>query len=115
MVKRFQHHLKLKRAEEANMAWTKIRDIKAFKKAKALAKGTYQLNLLLGIENLSGSTLRGRAREYSARYARSRNSLLRRMSEAGIPWTEKTGPNIRCAQVSKISVLIISSGVLLVK
>lgn len=71
--------------------FSKILDEEAFKKAMALCRGTYQENLLIGIEALSGSTLRGKARRYSAQYKRSAQSLLRRMTEAGIPWREKRG------------------------
>lgn len=65
----------------------------AFEQALALCKGTYQENLIRGIEALSGATLQGRAKQYWARYRQSRENLLARMSEAGIPWREERGPN----------------------
>lgn len=73
--------------------FSKILDKEAFEKARALCRGAYQENLLIGIEALSGSTLRGKARRYSAQYKRSAQSLLRRMTEAGIPWREERGPH----------------------
>lgn len=59
------------------------------------ARGCYQRSLLDGSENLSGSTLRGKARSYGRHYARSRNNLLARLDAAIIPWSEKRGKNGR--------------------
>lgn len=59
------------------------------------ARGSYQRDLLKGNENLSGSTLRGKAKSYGGHYARSRNSLLARLDAAGITWSEKRGKNGR--------------------
>ena len=52
--------------------------------ASDLAKGNYQQSLLAGSEAWSGSTLRGKAKQYGASYARSRASLLARLTAAGI-------------------------------
>lgn len=71
--------------------WTKINDRDALNRALDLARGTYQRAILLGDESLSGSTLKGKANRYSGRYRASRNALLKRMTEAGIPWTEVRG------------------------
>ena len=71
--------------------WSRIENQADLDRALELAQGTYQRNLLLGHENLSGSTLKGRARSWGGRYQASRNGLLRRMTEAGIPWTEERG------------------------
>lgn len=68
--------------------WTKVESREAFERALKCARGCYQRNLLRGVENLSGSTLRGVARAYGAHYARSRARLLARMTAAGVPWSE---------------------------
>jgi hypothetical protein len=48
----------------------------------ACVRGSYQEDLLSGRENWSGSSLKGDAKKYSVRYARSRDSLLERMQDA---------------------------------
>ena len=73
------------------MAWTEIRSEKALHEAMEQARGCYQRDLLQGYENLSGSTLRGRARDYSARYAESRANLLTRVKAAGVAVSERIG------------------------
>lgn len=75
------------------MVHTKILCEEAFKQALALCKGTYQENLVRGVEALSGATLKGRAKNYWKHYKASRENLLARMTEAGIPWREERGPN----------------------
>jgi len=50
----------------------------------ALAKGSYQRDLILGHETWSGSSLVGRARDYGAHYARSRKNLLKRIEDANL-------------------------------
>lgn len=75
----------------SNPSWTIIRDQEMYDRACALAKGCYQQNLLDGRENLSGSSLRGKAREYGARYRESRQNLLERMSVHGVAWSEQIG------------------------
>lgn len=54
-----------------------------------LARGVYQQNVVLGRENLSGSTLRGKARGYGARYAASRANLRDRLRTAGLSVSER--------------------------
>lgn len=50
-----------------------------------LCKGSYQTNLIRGHESWSGSTLRGKAREWSMKYKESRTNLLKRLEAAQIP------------------------------
>lgn len=47
--------------------------------ALSLARGCYQRAIVTGRARLSGADLRGRARKWSASYARSRAALLRRL------------------------------------
>lgn len=67
--------------------WAECVDVDAFAKAESLAKGDYQLSLLYGREALSGSTLKGKAKTWNGRYSESRRAFLRRLTEAGIPWS----------------------------
>ncbi len=62
-----------------------IKDKRVLKKALALARGSYQRNILLGHESLSGATLRGKARDYSGRYKDSARSIMKRCQAAGLP------------------------------
>lgn len=72
--------------------WTEVRDQEQLKKALKLAKGSYQVNLLKGLENLSGSTLTGSARnQYGFRYELSRRNLLSRLRSNGIKVSERRG------------------------
>lgn len=71
--------------------WTITEKPEILRDALSLARGCYQRNLLLGSENLSGSTLQGKARRYGGHYARSRKSLLDRLRAAGIPVSEQRG------------------------
>ena len=57
--------------------------------ALPLARGSYQVALLRGNESLSGSTLKGRAKTWGARYHESRLSLLARLRAAGFRVTER--------------------------
>lgn len=58
----------------------------------AAARGTYQRDLLAGRETWSGSSLRGKARRYGAKYAQSRWSLVERIkaSLVGSGWTVRS-------------------------
>lgn len=80
---------------EALSTWTIDADNDAWQDAFALAKGAYQKGLVHGMENLSGSTLKGAAKRYGMKYSASRKALLARITEAGIPWCETTGPRGR--------------------
>lgn len=71
--------------------WTEIKNKSAHKAACKLARGSYQLDLLNGLENLSGSTIRGTASNWSSKYAQSRSALLARMTAAEIKWSERKG------------------------
>ena len=59
--------------------WTSIDSQDTLTVALARCRGSYQRMLVSGHEALSGSTLRGTAREYGASYARSRAALLERL------------------------------------
>ena len=72
------------------MTWT-VATICARKVALDLCRGCYQRNLVMGIEALSGSTLRGKAASYSSRYRTSRANLLARIRGAGVPVREILG------------------------
>ena len=74
-----------------NNRWTNVNCEAALTAALACARGCYQRDLLEGHENLSGSTLKGRARDYGYHYAQSRKNLLARMTTAGVPWREERG------------------------
>jgi len=67
------------------MLWTLYTDPKLQEAALALARGSYQRDLLLGSEAWSGSTLKGKAKQWGASYNSSRNELLKRLTAAGIP------------------------------
>lgn len=75
--------------------WTIVKDAPTLRAALSHARGSYQRNLVLGRESLSGSTLRGQAKQYSGRYARSRDNLLVRLQSAGIPISETVGDHNR--------------------
>ena len=47
------------------------------------AKGSYQRGLLNGYYRWSGADLAGRARKWSAKYAKSRRTLIDRLSKQG--------------------------------
>jgi len=61
------------------------------REALEYARGSYQVDILLGWEALSGATLRGRAKEYTGNYRRSAESLIRRLQEKGLPIREIRG------------------------
>ncbi len=73
--------------------WTRINSTEAHEKALELARGEYQRSILLGSENLSGSTLKGKARKYGLHYSVSRATLLRRLRDNGISVSEEIGPH----------------------
>lgn len=62
-----------------------------------LARGVYQRALLTEDEAWSGSTLLGGARSYGARYARSRDSLVARVS---------THPAVESAQSELVAMYV---------
>jgi hypothetical protein len=69
--------------------YREVLDDDAYEKALTLARGCYQQNLLRGVESLSGATLKGRAKDYGARYQASRAHLLTRLHAAGIHTSER--------------------------
>lgn len=71
--------------------YAEVRDAKQLELALEQARGCYQYNLLMGHESLSGVTLRGKAKQYSARYKQSRENLLSRCEAAGVAISEKRG------------------------
>ena len=64
--------------------FVKVYDASVQEAALRLCKGSYQRNIVLGRESLSGSTLKGKAKNWSMKYAHSRNALLLRFKEAGL-------------------------------
>jgi len=77
------------------MSWTVCKDMDVYNRAWSLARGSYQRGIINGIENLSGSTLKGKAKLFSCRYCASRHNLLARLRAAGISVGETTGPHNR--------------------
>lgn len=75
--------------------WLRVEDRPAWEKALTLTRGSYQEDFLRGHQNLSTSTLRGKARKYAMRYKESQRSLLIRLYENEIPFYEETGKNNR--------------------
>jgi hypothetical protein len=73
------------------MSWTIVKDDFQFSKALSLAKGSYQRDVLLGRHSLSGSTLKGKARQYGGVYATSRANLIKRLVEHGVRVSEEIG------------------------
>lgn len=57
--------------------------------ALKLARGDYQRALIYGSETWSGSSLKGKAREYGAHYARSRRNLIERLMDNDIAFLVK--------------------------
>ena len=70
------------------MSYSMILDKSEQFNALLLARGVYQRNIILGIEALSGATLKGKARNWGAKYRDSRRNLLARMTAAGVRWSE---------------------------
>jgi hypothetical protein len=70
--------------------WTRAEEnVRAF--ALLLAHGKYQRAVIRGTQNLSGSTLKGKARSYRQGHARSRQNLFHRLDAAGIAVSEIMG------------------------
>lgn len=63
-------------------AWIIYDSRRTLTRAMQHARGCYQRALLRGEENVSGSTLRGKAKDWSAHYARSRDNLIKRLEDA---------------------------------
>jgi hypothetical protein len=73
--------------------FSEIKDENVLGAALELARGSYQRNILLGHESLSGSTLRGRARNYSGRYKYSAQAVISRCQKSGLAVQECRGPH----------------------
>lgn len=83
--------------------WTVVLDEAAVEKALGLCRGSYQRALVEGRENLSGSTLRGRAASYGGRYAVSRRNLLARLEAHGVSVGEERGAhNARLLVIGRV-------------
>lgn len=50
----------------------------------ALTKGSYQRGLVLGHEDWSGASLKGKAKEWGGQYRKSRRNLLKRIEKADL-------------------------------
>lgn len=74
--------------------WTKATP-EAREIALRYARGGYQRGIIYGSENLSGSTLRGKAKSYGGRYHLSRINLLDRLIRAGMQVSEERGDHNR--------------------
>lgn len=72
--------------------WVIVRNESQWYKAFDYARGSYQYDLLRGFENLSGSTLKGRASSYMRHYKMSQQNLLQRLQDNGIVVSEERGP-----------------------
>lgn len=77
-----------------NTKWARVTR-KAYAKALSCAKGDYQVNVVAGVEAVSGSTLKGSASKWGARYKASREALIERMRAAGLTVAIATEANNR--------------------
>lgn len=68
----------------ATGAWVEVKDELALEEALLLCKGSYQRDVVLGFQSLSGSTLRGAAKNWSRKYAVSRRELMDRLTRRGL-------------------------------
>ena len=75
--------------------WSLVLNRYSYSSALELTKGCYQEDLINGRHALSGSTLKGEAKNWSARYAASRKALLNRLSRANVAHCEGIGPHNR--------------------
>ena len=70
-----------------------INDTAVLDQALSLCRGSYQRDVLLGRESLSGSTLKGKAKSYGGKYKASAASILRKCQLAGLAVREESGPH----------------------
>jgi hypothetical protein len=68
-----------------------INDTAVLDQALSLCRGSYQRDILLGRESLSGSTLKGKAKTYGGKYKASAASILRKCQQAGLAVREESG------------------------
>jgi hypothetical protein len=76
-------------------SWTEYETPGARAIALGCARGCYQRAVIDGDENLSGSTLAGKAKRYGVHYRRSRENLLARCRTAGVRVSERRGDHGR--------------------
>lgn len=75
--------------------WSII-DPKILDKALSCCRGCYQRDIIMGNEAISGSTLKGKARQFSYHYMVSRRNLFKRITRMGLVVLERTrGHNSR--------------------
>lgn len=92
--------------------WTEYDSPETREIALQLARGSYQTRIVLGTENLSGSSLRGYVAavpKLRAKYVDSRESLLARLQAAGIK-VEKLPADPSKGQPSGESILRLARG-----
>lgn len=63
------------------MSWSEAQEA-----ARAICRGSYQVDIVFEATPLSGAGFSGKAREFSGHYAESRKNLLARLQESGIPF-----------------------------
>jgi len=74
--------IKIREYSDSDVETIALRDLSedTEKTIRACARGSYQRDLLDGLESWSGSSLKGRAGQYGARYHASRTALLKRIN-----------------------------------
>ena len=77
------------------MSYSIINNKEVFDAAMKLARGSYQRDLLLGRERLSGAGLRGTAKSYIGKYRQSGQNLLARCQANGLAVKEIIGKHNR--------------------
>jgi len=74
--------IKIREYADSDVETIALRDLSEETEAtiRACARGSYQRDLLDGLESWSGSSLKGKAGQYGARYHASRQALLARIN-----------------------------------
>lgn len=65
---------------------TIVLDNNSFDKALSVCRGSYQKNLINGLQAISTADLKGKAKEYSAHYRKSIKNLLQRMNDEDVKY-----------------------------
>jgi hypothetical protein len=60
-----------------------------YKKAMALTRGSYQEDLITGVQSWSGASLKGKAKSWGKHYCKSRTALLDRLEMNRIAYLTK--------------------------
>ena len=79
-------------------SWARVHP-EAYDVARGCARGAYQRALIDGVEAVSGSTLRGKAKQWGGSYALSRDRLIARLVAGGLVVAlsvEQKGKRILC-------------------